>query len=255
MEDLSKKREEVQELLSKLSTTMNHQNVIAKAILRGSYNPADVKHDEVLAAKLQELFSFEDEEINELLVNSEISTTGNTQSLMIRDILKTFEKIEDNSYFYEKAQETIGLLNLLLEAKTALYEILDYYMLNVDSHNYTFENNKLNLIASKFQQVKLKIVPREYEEDKVLYVATKPVNRGDINEFTQYIGDDDFFFQKYTKDATVKICNFVYDLSFGNYYVDIDGDWYPAFFSIDDIDGKIKPFYAGKGVIFNFMNV
>lgn len=255
MEDLSKKREEIEQLLVEISTKMNHQNVIAKAILRGSYNIKDVVNDEVLLNKLKSIFQSSDEEVQDIMLNSGIAEKGNTSTLMLRDILQSFEKMEDGSYFYEKSKETIELLNLLADAKTALYEILDYYMLNVDGYNYTVNDDKLDLVITKFKQIKLKIVPSMFQEDKVLYVSTKPIRKGDSNEFVQYLGDDDFYFQKSKLDSTVTERNYVYDLSFGNYYIHHEGEWYPAFFAIDDIEGKIKPFYASNGVVFNLLSI
>ncbi|UYE98563.1 hypothetical protein XbC2_134 [Xanthomonas phage XbC2] len=173
----------------------------------------------------------------------------------IPDILATFEKIEDGTYFLEKAKESVSQINLLLEAKSGLYELLDYYMEHVADYTYNQTGDRIELVVSKFTQIKPKIVTKDHVGEKILYVASKPVRKGNIDEFTSYMGDDEFVFTKYSHDVDQVITlNHVHDLSFGNYFVIINGDTYPAFYALDDIAGKIKPFYAGSGVIFNIMN-
>lgn len=173
----------------------------------------------------------------------------------IPDILATFDKIEDGSYFLEKARESVSQINLLLEAKNGLYELLDYYMEHVSDYTYNHTGDHIELVVSKFTQIKPKIVTKDHAGDKILYIASKPVRKGNIDEFTSYMGDDEFVFTKCSHDVDqVTTLNHVHDLSFGNYFVIINGDNYPAFYALDDIAGKIKPFYAGNGVIFNIMN-
>jgi len=181
----------------------------------------------------------------------------------IPDILATFEKIEDGSFFLEKAKESVSQINLLLEAKAGLFELLDYYMEHVSDYTYNQNRDRIELVVSKFTQIKPKIVTKDHVGEKILYVGSKPVRKGNIDEFTSYMGDDEFVFTKYRHDVVkdpvanveqVTTLNHVHDLSFGNYFVIINGDTYPAFYALDDIAGKIKPFYAGSGVIFNIMN-
>jgi hypothetical protein len=129
-------------------------------------------------------------------------------------------------------------------------------MEHVSDYTYNQSADHIELVVSKFTQIKPTIVTKDHGEGKILYVASKPVRKGNIDEFTSYMGDDEFYFTKYSNDVDqVTTLNHVHDLSFGNYFITINGDTYPAFYALDDIAGKIKPFYAGSGVIFNLMNI